>query len=76
MGTFVIEIQDNAMLSFYHNEQETQSGVAKQDYYQKCGYACVSSVPRHVIILMTENGDVLQKEIFFHPTTPAETEEE
>lgn len=69
MGAFVLEIQNNVIVTpiSYHNETEVQNGVAKQDYYQKCGTACVSSVARHTIILMSEDGTIIKKETFFHP---------
>jgi len=67
MGAFVLEIQNNTLLSYYHTAEEVESGVAKQDFYQKCGVACVSSVARHTIILMREDGQILQQEVFFHP---------
>lgn len=76
MGQFVIEIQGNALLSYYHSAEEVQSGVASQDYYLKCSYAAVSTVPLHTIMLIEENGNVVKKEIFFHPTTEAEITEE
>ena len=50
MGAFVIEIQGSALLSYYHNEGEVESGVADQDYYLKCSYAAVSTVPLHTIM--------------------------
>ena len=72
MGAFVLEIQNDAILTYHHTEAEVQSGVAKQDYYQKCGSACVSSVERHTIILMSEDGTIINKETFFHPTVSGE----
>ena len=71
MGAFVIEIQNNVIVTpiSYHNEAEVQSGVAKQDYYQKCGTACVSTIERHIIILMSEDGNIIKKETFSHIPT-------
>jgi len=68
MGAFVLEIQGSAMLTTFHSEAEVQSGVASQDYYTKCSYAAVSTVPRHTIILMSEDGNIVKKETFYHPT--------
>ena len=74
MGAFVLEIQNNVIVTpiSYHSEAEVQSGVAKQDYYQKCGSACVSSIERHTIILMGEDGTIIKKETFFHPIVSGE----
>ena len=67
MGAYVLEIQGSSMLTTYHSEAEVQSGVASQDYYTKCSYAAVSTIPMHTIVLMSENGEIIKKEIFFHP---------
>ena len=68
MGAFVLEIQNNVLLSYYHTLEEVENGIAKQDFYQKCGVACVSNVARHTIILMREDGYILQQETFTHNT--------
>ena len=71
MGSFIIEIQNDVIVTpiQHFTEEQTINGAAKSAWYTACAYAAISSVARHVVMLMAEDGHELKKEIFFHPAT-------
>lgn len=71
MGSFIIEIQNDVIVTpiQHFTETETVNGTAKSAWYSVCAYAAVSSIPRHVVMLMAEDGHEIKKEIFIHPAT-------
>lgn len=66
MGVFVLEIQDNVCTPTYYSQQQYESGVADQKFHEICSYAAVSSVERHVVLMINEEGGTLKQEIFIH----------
>lgn len=67
MGVFVLEIQNNTLTPYYYNQQQYENGVAYQKFHEICSYASVSSVERHVVMMINNEGGVLKQEIFNHP---------
>ena len=71
MGSFIIEIQNDVIVTPipHFTAEQTINGTAKSAWYSVCSSAALSSVARHVVMLMAEDGHEIKKEIFIHPAT-------
>ena len=70
MGAFIIEIQNSTIVTPipHYTEEQVADRTALSAWYTKCGVAVASSVEMHTIILMSDNGSIIKKEVFTHST--------
>ena len=63
MANFIvqeIQVDANGTAALLPPEVRTSLAEASSLFYQKCGYAVVSSVPVHTIVTYTDEGLVVQ----------------
>lgn len=64
----ILELQtaSDGTVTHIFTEKETY-GEALQTYFQTLVYACVTTLPCHGVMVMTNEGEVLKAEFYKHP---------
>lgn len=69
----IIELQTNAngsvgnIVTSTANRQEAES-----QYHAKLSAAAISALPIHAVVMLTNEGVLLKKEVYYHGSTPSE----
>ena len=69
----IIELQTNAngsvgnIVTATTNRQDAES-----QYHAKLSAAAISELPIHAVVMMTNEGVLLKKEVYYHGSTPSE----
>lgn len=72
MANFIvqeIQVNESGVAALLPPEVRTTLAEASSLFYQKCGYAVISSVPLHTVVTYTDEGYVVQglRQSFRHP---------
>lgn len=69
----VVEMQKQADGSLAHLvDSFTDRNIAEQKYHTVLSFAAVSDLPVHTAVLLSEEGNVIKKEIYRHETEASE----
>ncbi len=74
MGASIIEIQNGITVTPipHYTAAEVQNRTALAAWYTKCGVAVNSGVQNHAIVLLSDDGTVIRRELFNPPAAQAE----
>lgn len=66
-GYLVVEMQkqSNGMIAQICTSY-TDRQIAEQKYHEILSYAAVSSVPIHTAVILSEEGNIIKKEVYRH----------